>query len=462
MKIKLLSTAVLGLGGILGGAAYIHSFDQQQSDKLIAQSQLTGKQQQIAKVFYDNGCQYCHTSSAELPFYSKFPLIDKMIETDIQKGTRVFKLNEVLGGLKDPNKVSEVGLAKLERVLLNDEMPIVKFRHVHWGSKPDAEEKALVLDWIRELRKQFLPAQTQGTDASRLVQPIPDSLNPNMQKAVLGDLLYHDGRLSGDGTISCATCHQIDKGGVDGLDVSVGIHGQKGGINAPTVYNSAFNILQFWDGRAKDLAEQAGGPPFNPVEMGSKDWAEIIAKLEQDEDFKQRFLAIYPEISGHTITDAIAEFEKTLITPNSAFDRYLKGEQNALTQNQINGYELFKQHKCDTCHTGSALGGQSFEYMGLFDNYFAARGTPLTEADQGRFAHTKNPADMHKFKVPTLRNVALTAPYMHDARTSDLKEAVRIMLKYQSGKTLPEKDVADIAEFLESLTGEYQGKLLSK
>lgn len=462
MKVKLVSAAVLVLAAVFGGAAYIHSFDQQQSDKWIAKSQLTDKQQQIAKVFYDNGCQYCHTSSAELPFYAKFPLIDQMVKTDIQKGTRVFMLNEVLDGLKDPSKVSEVSLAKLERVLLNDEMPIVKFRHVHWGSKPDSEEKALVLDWIRELRKQFLPAQTQGSDPLRLVQPIPDSINPNMAKAELGNILYHDGRLSGDGTISCATCHQIDKGGVDGLDVSVGIHGQKGGINAPTVYNSAFNILQFWDGRAKDLAEQAGGPPFNPIEMGSKNWAEIIAKLEQDEEFKQRFLAVYPEISGYTITDAIAEFEKTLITPNSAFDRYLKGDQTALNSNQIKGYELFKQHKCDTCHTGTALGGQSFEYMGLFDDYFAARGTPLTEADQGRFAHTQNPADMHKFKVPTLRNVALTAPYMHDARTSDLKEAVRIMLRYQSGKTLPEKDVADMAEFLESLTGEYQGKLLTK
>lgn len=462
MKRKLLSVAALLVSSVLGIGAYVHYFDQHQSEKLLAQSQLIGKEKKIAKVFYDNGCQYCHTTNAELPFYSKFPIVDKMVETDIKKGTRVFLLKDVLDSLKDPNQLSEVGLAKLERVLLNDEMPIVKFRHVHWGAKPDAEEKALVLDWIREQRKQFLPEKTEGVDPSRLVQPIPDSLNTDMQKVELGDLLYHDNRLSGDNSVSCSTCHQLDKGGVDRLDVSVGIQGKKGGINAPTVYNSAFNILQFWDGRAKDLAEQAGGPPFNPVEMGSKNWEEIIAKLEQDEDFKRRFLSVYPELSGYTITDAIAEFEKTLITPNSAFDRYLKGDQNALTKNQMNGYELFKQHKCDTCHTGTALGGQSFEYMGLYDDYFAARGTALTDADQGRFAHTKDPADMHKFKVPTLRNVVLTAPYMHDARTDDLKEAVRIMLHYQSGKDLSEKDVSDIAEFLESLTGEYQGKPLSK
>ncbi|EJS88481.1 cytochrome c peroxidase [Pasteurella multocida subsp. multocida str. Anand1_buffalo] len=148
------------------------------------------------------------------------------------------------------------------------------------GSRPDLEEKTTLLNWIREQRQNhFLPANTQGTDPTRLVQPIPDSVATDPLKVALGDMLYHDGRLSGDGTIQCHTCHQLKNGGVDGLDVSVGIDGLKGGINAPTVYNSVFNILQFWDGRAKDLAEQAGGPPLNPVEMGSKNWEEIIAKI---------------------------------------------------------------------------------------------------------------------------------------------------------------------------------------
>ncbi len=179
-------------------------------------------------------------------------------------------LNEILDGLKDPTKLSEVSLAKLEQVLINDEMPVAKFVHLHWGSRPDLEEKTTLLNWIREQRQNhFLPANTQGTDPTRLVQPIPDSVATDPLKVALGDMLYHDGRLSGDGTIQCHTCHQLKNGGVDGLDVSVGIDGLKGGINAPTVYNSVFNILQFWDGRAKDLAEQAGGPPLNPVEMGS-------------------------------------------------------------------------------------------------------------------------------------------------------------------------------------------------
>lgn len=462
MKKLLLSAVTLATVGFLGTVGYIHIFDKQQAATLLAQTQLSGQAHNVAKVLYDNGCQYCHTTNTELPFYAKFPIADKIMQEDIQKGTRVFLLNDILDGLKDPSKLSEVSLAKLEQVLIKDEMPIAKFIHVHWGSRPDVEEKATVLNWIREQRKNhFLPLHTEGTDPTRLVQPIPDSVDTDPLKVALGNMLYHDGRLSADGTIECHTCHQLKLGGVDGLAVSTGIDGLKGGINAPTVYNSVFNILQFWDGRAKDLAAQAGGPPLNPVEMGSKSWDDIVAKFEQDDSFKQQFLAVYPEISEATITHAIAEFEKTLITPNSAFDRYLKGDKNALNQDQLRGYQLFKENKCDTCHVGVAMGGQSFEYMGLFDDYFAARGTPLTEADQGRFAHTQDPADMHKFKVPTLRNIALTAPYMHDARTNDLKEAVRIMLHYQSGKDLPSKDIADIAAFLQSLTGEYQGKLLT-
>ena len=135
-------------------------------------------------------------------------------------------------------------------------------------------------------------------------------------------------------------------------------------------------------------------------------------------------------MTKETLTHAIGEYEKTLITPNSDFDRYLKGDKTALTEQQVRGYELFKQHKCDTCHTGVAMGGQSYEYMGLYGDYFKDRGTPLTDADEGRFAQTKDPFDMHRFKVPTLRNIALTAPYFHDASAKELKDAVSAMLKY--------------------------------
>ena len=457
----LLSATALSVIAYLGVGSYVHFYDKEQGRSLIEASELPEDSKQVAAVFFNNGCQYCHTEKANLPFYAKFPLVETMVNNDIKQGNKFFDLNNILEGMKDPSKLSEVNLAKLERVILNKEMPIPSFKLIHWGSGLNEQEEKTVLTWIRNQRQAyFLPHNLKGADSSRSLQPIPDSIPTDPKKVALGFMLYHDTRLSGNNTVSCHTCHQLKGGGVDGLATSTGIHGKKGGINAPTVYNAAFNFVQFWDGRAKDLADQAGGPPFNPVEMGSKDWQQIIDKLAADKEFTQQFLDVYPELNGKNITDAIGEFEKTLITPNSAFDLYLKGDKNALTEAQVRGYQLFVENKCDTCHSGAAMGGQSFEYMGLYDDYFAARGSAQTDADKGRFAVTKNPADMHKFKVPTLRNIALTAPYMHDARTDKLREAVKIMLHYQRGKDLPEKDVDDITAFLESLTGQYQGETL--
>ena len=186
-------------------------------------------------------------------------------------------------------------------------------------------------------------------------------------------------------------------------------------------------------------------------------------KPEADEQW-QELAEQYTDETGvpvTVLTAASGEYEKTLITPNSDFDRYLKGDKTALTEQQVRGYELFKQHKCDTCHTGVAMGGQSYEYMGLYGDYFKDRGTPLTDADEGRFAQTKDPFDMHRFKVPTLRNIALTAPYFHDASAKELKDAVSAMLKYQSNVQQPaQKDVEDITSFLESLTGKFKGEKL--
>lgn len=460
MKKFALKAAIIAIAGYLGVVGYVHQYDKGQMEKLLAEGNYSAEQQKIAKVFFNNGCQYCHTPSAELPFYARVPLVDSMMQNDIKGGNRVFLLNKLLEGLKNPSKLSEVDLAKLERVIENGEMPIAKFRHIHWGSRPDEDEKTTLLNWIREQRKAFLPANTKGTDNNRLVQPIPDAIMTDPAKVALGRKLFKDGRLSTDGTIQCHTCHQLDKGGVDRLDVSTGIEGKKGGINAPTVFNAAFNFVQFWDGRAIDLADQAGGPPVNPVEMGSHTWNDIVAKFEQDEEFKKEFLQIYPEVTQATLTHAIGEYEKTLITPNSDFDRYLKSDKTALNAQQLKGYELFKQHKCDTCHTGVNMGGQSYEYMGIYGDYFKDRGTPITEADQGRFAQTQDPYDMHRFKVPSLRNIALTAPYMHDASAKDLKEAVRIMLKYQSNAKPQQQDIDDITSFLESLNGEFEGKKL--
>ena len=397
MKKLIIGGAAIAVLGYLGVVGYLHQFDKENATQLLMENHYTGEQEKVAKALFDNSCQYCHSPNTPLPFYSKFPIVGDQMQSDIQNGLRAFRLDRLVEGLKDPSKLSQADLAKLQRVLENNEMPIAKFRHLHWGSKPDEQEKVALLNWIREARKMSLPKETPNVDADRLVQPIPDSIATDEAKVALGHDLFFDGRLSGDGSIQCHTCHQLDKGGVDRLDTSTGIEGKKGPINAPTVFNAAFNFVQFWDGRAADLADQAKGPPTNPVEMGSHSWDDIVARFEMDEEFKKEFLKEYPQVTKETLTHAIGEYEKTLITPNSDFDRYLKGDKTALTEQQVRGYELFKQHKCDTCHTGVAMGGQSYEYMGLYGDYFKDRGTPLTDADEGRFAQTKDPFDMHRF-----------------------------------------------------------------
>ena len=227
--------------------------------------------------------------------------------------------------------------------------------------------------------------------------------------------------------------------------------------NAPTMFNAAFNTKQFWNGRAADLQEQAGGPPMNPIEMGSKDWDEICAKLAQDPELTVAFTAVYPDgWNGKNVTDAIAEYEKTLITPNSRFDKWLKGDDKALTAQEIEGYQRFKMYRCSSCHVGKSVGGQSFEYMDLKKAYFEDRGNPL-----GSDGFTGKAEDLHRFKVPNLRNVELTAPYLHDGTVTTLDEAVRIMGVYLSGMDIPKGDRDLIVGFLRTLTGEWNGKPLA-
>lgn len=294
------------------------------------------------------------------------------------------------------------------------------------------------------------------------VRPIADSIAVDVRKVVLGDLLYHDTRLSADNTVSCASCHGLDTGGVDNKQYSEGVGGQFGGVNAPTVYNAAYNFVQFWDGRAGTLAEQAAGPPLNPVEMACESFDQIIGKLAEDKNFVLAFNEVYPDgLSEKNITNAIQEFEKTLLTPNSRFDRYLKGQKDAITTDEIAGYELFKKYDCATCHVGEILGGQSYELIGVKHDYFAERQAEMTEEDNGRFKQTQTERDRHRFKVPGLRNIELTAPYFHDGSMATMDDAVRAMAKYQLGIDLPQQEVDKIVGFLRTLTGEYKGKLLT-
>ena len=423
--------------------------------------------EQLLQILTDGGCMECHSANPELPFYAGLPGVKGLIEKHVKDGYASFDVAPFMDALKNGTAPNEVDLAKVERSLADGSMPMQQYYLVHWGSSITASKEAMAMEDVKAIRAQFFPNTLAAAEfANEPIRPIPDSVPYDAKKAALGDVLYHDTRLSSDGTISCASCHGLDMGGVDNERYSDGVGGQLGGVNAPTVYNAVFNFVQFWDGRAKTLAEQAGGPPLNPVEMGCKSFDEIVARLSEDKAFVDSFLVAYPEgLSQATITDAIAEFERTLVTPNSAFDRYLKGEKDAMTAEQIEGYALFKEYNCATCHAGVNMGGLTYELMGQRANYFEDREltqkSGLTDGDNGRWAQTKNERDRYRFKTPTLRNIALTYPYYHDGSVKTLDEAIRMMAKYQVGREIPADQCKKVESYLHALTGEYQGKLLT-
>lgn len=288
---------------------------------------------------------------------------------------------------------------------------------------------------------------------SGLLAPLPEAPEVDDTVLALGDRLYHDTALSGDGTVSCASCHDIANGGDDGLPTSEGIGGQMGPINAPTVLNAGLHTAQFWDGRAVDLKDQAAGPVTNSLEMGAS-WDVVVARLTADPTYVEQFAAAgYDGISQDSITDAIAAFESTLLTP-SRFDAWLEGDDDALTEQELAGLHDFMSAGCTTCHNGPALGGNSYQPMGLVADYFERRGGELTEADLGRFNVTGEESDRHRFKVPSLRNVELTAPYFHDGSHASLRDAVVTMNEVQLGRDISDDQIDNIVAFLGSLTGE--------
>ncbi|QDF29816.1 cytochrome-c peroxidase [Halarcobacter anaerophilus] len=279
------------------------------------------------------------------------------------------------------------------------------------------------------------------------ITPIPQKLKYDYQKAILGKKLFFDTRLSKDNTISCATCHDLSNGGDDGLSVSFGVEGLKGTVNAPTVLNSVFNFRQFWNGRAKSLEEQALGPIENPVEMGNK--LDILVRNLQNTEYKEMFEAIYGSlITKDNLVDAISEFEKTLITPNSRFDKYLLGDEKAITKYEKEGYEIFKNKGCIACHHGVNIGGNHYNKFGAFKE--------ITSDNLGRYDITKKEEDKYYFKVPSLRNVALTSPYFHDGREESLKKAVEIMASVQLGRPITKEEIDKIVAFLKTLTGQLK------
>lgn len=287
------------------------------------------------------------------------------------------------------------------------------------------------------------------------ILPLPEVVKiDNLDKVTLGKTLFEDKRLSHNQTISCASCHNLNRGGVDGLVHSVGINGAEGNINSPSVFNSSFNFRQFWNGRAKNLNEQADGPIHNPKEMGSN-WDEVVQKLKADKKYQSDFNKIYKGfITQENIKDAIVTFESSLVTVNSRFDQYLRGNEASITENELKGYQRFKSYGCVACHQGMNVGGNMFQTMGVMGDYFKDRKTPITEADLGRYSLTKDESDRYVFRVPSLRNVELTAPYFHDGSAKTLQEAVTVMAKYQLKRKLSNEEIDSIVAFLKSLTGE--------
>ena len=414
--------------------------------------------EQVYKIFTDGGCLSCHSADPVLPFYAKLPVIGKVIKADIDSGYRAFDMTKFMEDLKTDAEVNQVDLAKVEKVVLDDRMPMAKYYLIHWGSSLTPQKRAIVLNWASEARARLYNDGLVGDRANEPVRPVDQVLEYDAAKAALGFALFHDTRLSVDNTVSCASCHALETAGVDNHQYSHGVDDQLGGVNAPTVFNAVYNFVQFWDGRATTLADQAAGPPLNPVEMASESFDQIIGKLKADKKFVREFNAVYPGgLTAENLTDAIEQFERTLVTPNSAFDKWLRGDDDALTADELDGYELFKKYDCATCHVGPNLGGQSYELMGLRRHYFAERGLELTHEDNGRFKETQLERDRHRFKVPGLRNVEHTWPYYHDGTRETLEEAVKDMGLYQSGVELSAQETDKITAFLKTLTGEYNG-----
>jgi cytochrome c peroxidase len=322
------------------------------------------------------------------------------------------------------------------------------------GDEKDAKLKVNDVDQKDELLEKaqglfaILPAKAENPE------------NPlTAEKIALGKRLYFDTALSKDGNNSCNSCHNLSTYGVDNLKTSPGDKGEFGNRNSPTVLNAAFHTTQFWDGRAKDVEEQATGPIVNPVEMAMPSPEFLVERLNKNEEYKKAFTEVFPKdkITFENVGKAIAAFERTLITP-SPFDEYLAGEASALTDKEKEGLKTFMDAGCITCHNGAQLGGNMFQKFGVHKPYLEATGSEVV--DEGRFEVTGNESDKYMFKVPGLRNIEKTWPYFHDGSVESLEEAVGIMADVQLNKQLTDEEVENITAFLKSLTGEVPEEAL--
>ncbi|MFW9267561.1 c-type cytochrome [Pseudomonas sp. D2-30] len=291
------------------------------------------------------------------------------------------------------------------------------------------------------------------------LKPLPPAPALDPKRVQLGQRLFNDPRLSVNNTLSCASCHRLDKGGADDKALSLGFDGKPVEVNTPTVFNASLNFHQFWDGRVDTLEEQVHIVVTSPGEMGSN-WETVVKRIAGDTGYARDFADAYPDgVTQPNIQGALADYERTLRTPNSRFDKYLLGDTDILTPREKFGYQRFKEYGCIACHQGVNIGGNMFQKFGVMGDYIQDRGNP-TRADEGRFNVTGDEADRQVFKVPSLRNVAVTAPYFHGGSAQTLEQAVKVMFKYQLGREPQKNDTELIVEFLKTLTGEWEGKPL--
>lgn len=302
------------------------------------------------------------------------------------------------------------------------------------------------------------PAPAQAAEP---IVPLPASVALDVKRVELGARLFTDTRLSADGTRSCATCHPVERGAMDGNPRASTNDGVARMRNTPTLFNVAFNYSFNWDGATTTLEQHARRLLADPWVMHVQ-WPALLQGLRDDVEYQTRFVAAYPDgITEANVLDALAEYERSLVTPNARIDRYLRGERDALTTEELHGYRLFKSYGCAACHQGINVGGNLFQKFGVFQDP-GTSSAPGQAPDLGRFGVTGNERDRGVFRVPSLRNVALTAPYFHDGRAPTLEVAVEIMGRVQLGRPLAAEEVRAIVQFLGTLTGEYQGKPLTR
>lgn len=391
-------------------------------------------------------CADCHSPDmAPRPIYFDFPIAKPIIQADLRKAKSNFVLTrDKLSGAK---KFSANELFALNQAMVKGSMPPTRYVALYWDAALSESEQRMFVNYIKKHSAVF--------DMRSI--PEENFFKPDVSRVALGEKLFADKRLSGSGTMSCVSCHKLDDGGSDHASVSLSDSHKSTMYNTPTVFNAAYNYAQNWTASAKNLKEQVQFHVEDERILNAR-WTTIISRLSQDSSLLSAFNKSYSDgLNASNIADAISSFEQTLLTPGSRFDRYLQGENAALTEEEKAGFEIFKSHDCASCHLGPSLGGQSLEKMGFYRDYFSGSNADKP-TNWGRFNVSRNARDRYKFKVPNLRNIELSHPYLHDGSAKKLEDAVRIMSEHQIDKPLTDSEIKLLCKFLKTLTGEYKGK----